>query len=96
MRTGTTEQWKKVVPKSGRREASQKYKAGTIPFYPKPIGPITIESDKLSISTDPKVPGNQGPFAPKGQNPSNLSNTSIKSTSTQKTTTETILTLQSP
>ena len=35
MRTGTTEQWKKVVPKNGRRKASPKHKAGTIPFNPK-------------------------------------------------------------
>ena len=89
MRTGTTEQWKKVVPKNGRRKASPKHKAGTIPFNPNPIGPIPINSDNLNRSTDPKVPGTQGATAPKGQNLLNLSNTSIKPPSAQKTTSET-------
>ena len=57
MRTGTTEQWKKVVPKNGRRKASPKHKAGTIPFNPNPIGPIPINSDNLNRSTDPKSQG---------------------------------------
>ena len=89
MRTGTTELWKKVVPKNGRRKASPKHKAGTIPFNPNPIGPIPINSDNLNRSTDLKVPGTQGATAPKGQNLSNLSNTSIKPPSAQKTTSET-------
>ena len=80
---------KKWSPKNGRRKASPKHKAGFIPFNPNPIGPIPINSDNLNRSTDPKVPGTHGAIAPKGQNLFNLSNTSIKPPSAQKTTSET-------
>ena len=88
MRTGTIEQWKKVVPKNVRRKASPKHKTGTVPFNPKPIEPTPINLDNLNRSTDPKVPGTQGAIAPKGQNLSNLPNTLIKPPSAQKTTSE--------
>ena len=65
-------------------KASPKQKIGTIPFNPKQNGPITEESNKRSEATNQKVPGTQGPFAPKGQNPSISINASINTTSTQK------------
>ena len=86
MRTGTIEQWKKVVPKNRRRKASPKHKTGTLPFNPKPIEPTPINLDNLNRYSDPKVPGTQGAIAPMGQNLSNLPNTLIKPPSAQKTT----------
>ena len=44
----------------------------------------------MGEATNQKVPGTQGPFAPKGQNPSISINAWINTTSTQKMTTETI------
>ena len=73
-----------------RYKASPKHKIGTIPFNPKQNGPITEESGKMSEATNQKFPGTQGPFAPKGQNTSISIKASINTTSTQKTTTETI------
>ena len=88
MKTGTTEQWKKVVPKNGRRKASPKFKSSTVPFNPKPIGPSPINSEILTKSAKPKVPGTQGATAPKGQNSPNLTNQLNQPLSSQKTTLE--------
>ena len=83
-----SKEWKKWSQKWYK--ASPKHKIGTIPFNPKQNGPITEQSGKMSEATNQKVPGTQGPFAPKSQNPSISINASINTTSTQKTTTETI------
>ena len=96
MRTGTTEQWKKVVPKNGRRKASPKHKTGTVPFNPKPIGPSPINSEILNKSVEPKVPGTQGAIAPKGQNSPNLTNPLNKPPSAQKTTLESTTNSENP
>ena len=95
-RKGTTEQWKKVIPKNGRRKASPKHKTGTVLFNPKPIGPTQINSDIFNRSIDPNVPGTQGAIAPKGQNLSNLPNTIIKPPSAQKTTSESTTNSEKP
>ena len=96
MRTGTTEQLKKVVPKNGRRKASPKHKTGTIPFNPKPIGPSPINSEILNKSVEPKVPGTQGATAPKGQIPPNFTNPLNKPPSAQKTTLESTTNSENP
>ena len=88
MKTGTTEQWKKVVPKNGRRKASPKFKSSTVPFNPKPVGPSPINTEILTKSAEPKVPGTQGATAPKGQNSPNLTNPSNKPPSAQENTLE--------
>ena len=48
MKTGTTEEWKKVVPKS-RRKASpiSKKKNGTISYNPKQNGKITVKQENI-------------------------------------------------
>ena len=68
MKTWTTNEWKKVVPKSRRKASPICKKTGTISYNPKQNGSKTENYGKTRKYINKKVPGticSQGPKSPK-------------------------------
>ena len=86
MKTGTTEEWKKVVPKSRRKASPISKKTGPYPIILNKTGQkqkITVKQENIEIKKS------QGPFAPKGKNLPNSTNATSAAARIQKTSTET-------